>query len=349
MNSPEPPQFNSKKSGQFYLWFAVFIFGASSAVTRKLNQIGAQHSMNGHNPISLCNVLFVGNLCALLALIVIHGKQWNRVNLRQISKLGWLSLVIVTFLGGAIAPALIFQALALTQVNSVVLVGRLEPPLTLALSIWILRERASRWEILGAIVAFIGVFLTIFLQPSPHMMYLGIARIGVGELFAAIGAIALAISTIISKKQLSQLPLGIYGIFRTALGTLIFFYLALAVYGSRHFMGVFSPFLWQWMLFYGFVIVVLGQSFWIRGLRLSTVAIASLVSSFTPIISAIAAYWILGEVPSQAQYIGGSVIAIGLLLSQVSIHQDSRVRDNHQKLRLSDRMKIEAGMGFKGI
>lgn len=42
----------------------------------------------------------------------------------------------------AIAPGLIFQALALTQVNNVVLVGRLEPPLTLALSVWLLRERA---------------------------------------------------------------------------------------------------------------------------------------------------------------------------------------------------------------
>jgi drug/metabolite transporter (DMT)-like permease len=231
----------------------------------------------------------------------------------------------------------------------VALVGRLEPPLTLALSIWILQERASRWEILGAIVAFIGVFLTIFLQPSPHMMHFGIIRIGVGELLAAIGAIALAFSTIVSKEQLSQLPLGIYGIFRTALGTLIFFCLALAIYGNHHFTGVFSTFLWQWMLFYGCVIVVLGQSFWIRGLRLSTVAIASLVSSLTPIISAIAAYWILGEVPSQAQYIGGSVILLGLLLSQVGIYQEDRVRDNHQNLRLADRMKIEASMGFKGI
>jgi hypothetical protein len=104
MNLLEPPQLSSKKSGQFYLWFAALIFGASSAVTRKLNQIGAQHVMNGHNPISLCNVLFVGNLCALLVLIVIHGKQWNRANLSQVSRSGWVSLVIVTFLGGAIAP-----------------------------------------------------------------------------------------------------------------------------------------------------------------------------------------------------------------------------------------------------
>jgi drug/metabolite transporter (DMT)-like permease len=349
MNLKESPQLISKKAGLLYLWLAVLIFGASSAVTRKLTQIGAQHSINGQNPISLCNVLFVGNLCALLVLIVLYRKQWNRSNLRQISKTDWLNLTLVTFLGGAIAPALIFQALALTQVNSVVLVGRLEPPLTLALSIWILRERANRWEVIGAFLAFIGVCLTIFLQPSLHTMQFGFIKLGSGEILAALGAIASSISTIISKKHLSQISLGIYGVFRTAFGTIIFFFLALALYGDHHFRGVFSPFLWQWMLVYGVVIVVLGQSFWIRGLRVATVATASLVSSFTPIVSVVAAYYILGELPTQAQYIGGSVILTGLFLSQINARYDSQPVIPERHLLQLKQMKIETGMGFRGI
>lgn len=349
MSLKESPQLNLKKTGQIYLWLAVLIFGASSSVTRKLTQIGTQHFINGHNPISLCNVLFVGNLCALLILVALHGQQWNSVNLGRISKSDWIHLTIVAILGGAIAPALIFQALAVTPVNNVVLIGRLEPPLTLALSIWVLQERATRWEIIGAIVAFIGVGLTIFLQPSLNPMPLGVARISSGELLVAIGAIALAISTILNKKGLTHVSLGIYGIFRTALGTAIFFILAIALYGIHHFKGVFSPFLWKWMLAYGIVIVVLGQSFWIRGLRVSTVATASLVSSFTPIVSVLAAYWILGEVPTQAQYIGGSVILSGLFLSQLSIRQGSQPVVGDRSLLKIEQMKIEAEMGFKGI
>jgi hypothetical protein len=42
---------------------------------------------------------------------------------------------------------------------------------------------------------------------------------------------------------------------------------------------------------------------------------------------------------SQAQYIGGSVIFLGLLLSQVSIHQNERVRDNYKNLRLAEKMR----------
>jgi drug/metabolite transporter (DMT)-like permease len=76
------------------------------------------------------------------------------------------------------------------------------------------------WEIVGAIASFIGVVLTIFLQPpETNMMQVGGFSIGVGELLVAIAAVALAVSTIIGKKRLSKVPLGIYSIVRTGLGT----------------------------------------------------------------------------------------------------------------------------------
>ncbi|MBW4684862.1 MAG: DMT family transporter [Komarekiella atlantica HA4396-MV6] len=338
-----------KIPGQTYLWLAILIFGASSAVTRKLTEIGTQHFIGGRNPISLCNVLFVGNLCALIILILIYWRQWNKTTLMQLSKKDWFSLTAVAILSGAIAPGLIFQGLALTKVNNVILVGRLELPLTLALSIWLLKERVNLWEIVGAIAAFIGVTLTIFLQPPGEaMMNMGGFSVGIGELLAVAGAAASSAATIVSKGQ-SHIPLGIYSIFRTALGTLIFFFLALILYGSDHFMDVFSSFLWQWMLLYGALIVVLGQSFWIKGLRASTVSAASLASSFVPIVGIVAAYLILGEAPTFAQYIGGSLILFGIFLSQVGIRRQnsrialSKVSSNQAK------QEIETSMGFKGI
>jgi drug/metabolite transporter (DMT)-like permease len=206
----------------------------------------------------------------------------------------------------------------------------------------------NRLEVSGAIVALLGVTLTIFLQPpSSPMMQIGMARIGIGELFAAIGAIASALATIVIKKHLSQVPSGIYSIFRTAIGTLVCFLATIVLYGSDHFMGIFSPLLWKWMLVYGTVIVVLGQSFWVRGLRATTAAMASIVSSFTPIIAILAAYWILGEVPTQAQYIGGSIILIGLVLSQIGTRQTAQ--RTLLNLRQVEQMKIEMSVGFKGI
>jgi drug/metabolite transporter (DMT)-like permease len=338
-------------SGQIYLWLAILIFGASGAVTRKLTEIGAQHFIDGRNPISLCNVLFVGNLCALIVLLLIYGRQWNQATLKRLSRKDWIGLTSVAILSGALAPGLIFQALGLTAVNNVILVGRLEPPLTLALSIWLLKERVNLWEYIGAIAAFVGVTLTIFLQPAGEaMMKMGGLHVGIGELLVAAGSVAVSASTIIGKKYLSQVPLGIYNVFRTAVGTVIFFFLALVLYGKHHFADALSPFLWKWMFLYGVLIVVVGQSFWLKGLRSSTVSMASLVGSFTPVAGIVASYLILGEAPTTAQYIGGSVILIGLFLGQFGTHyQTSRERAFSRVDSARAEQQVETGMGFKGI
>lgn len=338
--------------GQLYLWLAISIFGAANSVTRKLAQLGTQHFINGRNPISLCNVLFVGNLCALLVLEIVYQQQLRPTAWRRISRQEWLGAIAVAILAGAIAPSLIFQALALTTVNNVVLVGRLETSLSLILSIWLLQERVNLWEILGAFVSFVGVMLAIFLT-SPgqgiHVMT-DFFHIGTGEIFTATAALVLASATIISKLRLSRVPLGIYNILRTALGTVIFFFAALLLYGKHHFMDAFSPFLWQWMLVYGSIVVVVGQSFWTTGLRATSVSEASLVGSFTPIAGILSAYLILDEVPTLGQYIGGSIILIGVFLSQIGIWRKASIQSATSQIGTTSKLQeVESRMGFKGI
>jgi drug/metabolite transporter (DMT)-like permease len=61
----------------------------------------------------------------------------------------------------------------------------------MALSVWLLRERVNRWEVVGAIAAFVGVALTIFLQPSQTATSnMGAFRLCIGELLAAIAVVA---------------------------------------------------------------------------------------------------------------------------------------------------------------
>jgi drug/metabolite transporter (DMT)-like permease len=227
----------------------------------------------------------------------------------------------------------------------------LEPPLILLLSVWLLHESVNFWEILGASIAFIGVILIIFLFPILQgVTNLGL-MVGMGEIFTIAAAVALSAATILGKLMLSQIPIGIYSIFRTTWGTIIFFFAALILYGKHHFMDVFSPFLWEWMLVYGFVVVVLGQTFWITGLKATSISEASLVSSFTPIAGILAAYFILGEVPTLAQYIGGIVIVIGVVLSQIGIQKQHihTIYLNRQIRSVQKQQEIESNMGFKGL
>jgi len=121
------------------------------------------------------------------------------------------------------------------------------------------------------------------------------------------------------------------------------------LYGSHHFMDAFSPLLWQWMFLYSAVIVVLGQSLWFKGLRASTISVASLVGSFTPIAGILAAYLILSEAPTQPQYLGGSLILFGILISQIGVLRQTHRRIATDEINSTEAQQVETEMGFKGI
>ena len=334
-------------SGRVYLLLAILIFGTANSVTRKLTDLGTQHLIDGRNPISFCNVLFVGNLCALALLGVLYHRQWRVHLLRQLAWKQWLALIAVAVLGAVIAPTLIFTALSLTMVNNVILIGRIEPPLILVLSVWLLRERVNAWVVSGAIICFVGVTLTILLQPlGSDQVAMGLGmKIGRGELLTAIAAISLAVSTVISKVSLRQIPLGLFSSFRMLFGTIVFFVTTIVLYTPSHFMDIASPVLWQWMLLYSAIIVVSGQLCWFSGLKRSTAGEISLASAFNPIAGILAAYLILGEVPTVAQYVGGSVILCGIVLNQIGVNRPNVTVPVQQP---TDKEMNEA-IGFKGI
>ncbi|BAY82414.1 hypothetical protein NIES267_18940 [Calothrix parasitica NIES-267] len=339
--------FFKRLPASLFLWIAVIIFGAANAITKRLTEIGAENLMDGRNPISFCNVLFVGNVCAALVLFLIYGRQLHPSNWKHLSQKDWLSLVGVSILSGALAPALIFEALARTQATNVVLISRLEPPLVLALSFFILGERVNFLQVVGAVVSFLGICTIVILQTLLENMMSteGFLAIGLGEILTAIGAVGLAIATILSKKSLDNISPGFYSLFRTVLGAIIFFIAAMLLYGPNHFSDIFSPLLWQWMLLYGAIIVALGQSLWFIGLEGSPSSKISLAGSFIPISGIAAAFFVLGEVPTLAQYIGGSIVILGIFISQIGIRKENQRLANREKLT----KQMDNEVGFKGI
>lgn len=342
MSQDFPPNFNFRDriSGRGFLAIATIIFGASNSVSRKLHELGDRHLIDGRNPISFCNSLFVGNLCALIILAALYHRDWNINALRQIKLRSWISLTIVAILSGALAPALIFTALSQTMVNNVILIGRIEPPLALAIAILILKAKTNIWVIAGAIATFVGVSLTILLQPSSGIM------IGNGELLTIAAAVASVVASTISKIELSHIPLGIFTVFRMFVGTLVFGVIVILLFGFHHFTDVFSPFVWELMLIYSAVIVVGGQLSWYMGIKKSTSADISLANSFSPITGLIGSYLILGQVPNMAQYIGGGVILFGIVLGLIGV---SRLSKKMQKSQTYSAIAMDMESGFKGI
>ncbi|MEO0854750.1 MAG: EamA family transporter [Cyanobacteria bacterium J06648_11] len=226
-----------QSSGRVYLMVAIAIFGAANAITRKLTEVGAANLIDGRNPISFCNVLFVGNLCALILLGGIYFQQWRLAALKQIRWQQWLMMSVVAILGAAIVPTLVFTALSITAVNNVILIGQLDTPLVLALSVLLLGDRVNAWVIAGAVLSLVGVSLTVLLQPPrADMVSMGMigVEIGRGELYVLVSAILKAIANLISKVSLKEIPLGIFSVYRTIVGTIVFFAATNLLYGPEN-------------------------------------------------------------------------------------------------------------------
>ncbi|MBR8827474.1 MAG: DMT family transporter [Gomphosphaeria aponina SAG 52.96 = DSM 107014] len=337
-------RFFNRVPSPIYLGIAVLIFAAANSVTRKIIELGQNNLIDGRNPISPCNLLFVGNICALGLMIIIFYKDWQVSILKKLTRNDWITLTVMGILSGAIAPGLTFTALELTSVTNIVLIGRIEPILTLALSFLLLGSQVNFWTISGSLVSFVGVAITAFLGSSGSTMT-GETQMITGEVFVAIAAVITSVSTIIGKLKLQSIPLGIFTVYRNVVGTVIFFILANLLYGSHHFAEVRSPFLWQWVFIYAAVIVVTGQLCWLMGLKKATFTELNLASLLNPIAAIFMAYLILGEVPTMAQYLGGSLLLIGLILSFVGNLSQRNIKLVHPHPRDA----METTMGFKGF
>jgi hypothetical protein len=48
------------KTGYLLIWIAILIFAAANSIVSMLVDIGAANKIDDRNPVSLCNILFVG-------------------------------------------------------------------------------------------------------------------------------------------------------------------------------------------------------------------------------------------------------------------------------------------------
>lgn len=332
----------SKKKGLIFVWIAIFIFASANSIVLLLFDVGAANPIYGRNPVNFCNVLFAGNTVACLSMAVFYRKHWTRDALAKLTFADWASLIFLALITGALVPSLMFLALTNSSVTNTILVGRIEPIILIILSMVVLSEKSDIWPTIGAAVAFAGVAFTFYLESGGSGF-----SFGKGEIQAAGAAALTAVSTIIAKVRLKNIPLGIFTVVRTGLGAIIFLCVTIYLLGLEHFMDLGSPLLWQLMLVYGAIIVVGGQYFWFVGIKSANTGDVSVASSFTPIAGVGFAFLLLGEQPSSAVLAGGVVIILGILIGQIG-----NFKDKIKKIPfLSGKYLIEREreVSFKGV
>ncbi|KTD01904.1 DMT family transporter [Legionella feeleii] len=307
----------ARTKGIIYIAISYIIFSADEAVIAKLIQLGQNHTIHGHNPISFCNLLFAGSLIGAITLFILQYKNFKAFNFRKLTTIEWLWILVSALLMGFFTPTFFFFGIMYTNVINVILLSTLQPPLTLFAGWLCFREKPTIRLVIASAITMSGCAAIVLLQQwlsikkpvylssTPHL----------GEIYVILGVVSSSLSTLISFHAIKVLPGGIFNTLRMGLGAVFFFFIAVMMFGWSHFADLFSPFLWKWMLLYGNVIVALGMLFNDLGMQRIKVVDDVIAGSFVPVSSIFFSYLILGIVPGIAQLIGGIIILTGIILA----------------------------------
>ena len=334
--------------GSALIWIAVIAYASSNSIVSLLADIGRQHPVMGRNAITLCNLLFLGSLISLVPMVFMFHKDWTKENIRSLSRKDWGVLTVSAVLSSAITPMLFFIALDYTSVTNIVLIGRIEPPLFLLATFFFLKERLDPFAFAAGIIALIGAVVIIALKGDGAAF-----TFGKGEIATVFATLSFIASTLVSRVGLKGIPLGIFSIYRTVLGTIIYYFLALYLYGPNHFQDLFSAVVLKWVWVYAIVVIMIGQFSWNLGLKHARSGDVSLATSFSPLAALVIAMVLLGEDPGAGLIPGGLII-----LSAIGVGQYGRIRQNNKEAKLVQTepadpetdvaLEHEGRMNFKG-
>ncbi|MEM7594883.1 MAG: DMT family transporter [Cyanobacteria bacterium P01_A01_bin.83] len=316
--------FLSKANPKLLLTLSRVLAAARPAILAFLIAQGS--SLAGENteiPISFCNVLFVGNLCAAIAVCL--GFNFKQI-IRELKTLKSKTLLQLLLNGclAALLSSLIFLGLEYTSVTNSILISRLGPVLYAVVGTLLLGRKISKFELVGFSLIVVGIG-AITLRENNFQLNRGDALI-------LASAVVYACTSLIGKAALTKkCSLQVVVFTRNFISAIVFFIIAVILFGFSHFGDVFSGGLWVVMSIYGLIMIVLAELFWYSGLKQLNSKTVGAITSLSPIFGIGFAYFINDESPSKVQFSALVVILFGLFISKLG-KKDSDHEDDLEKM-----------------
>jgi drug/metabolite transporter (DMT)-like permease len=283
---------------------ALICFSIASPVIKLLGQSSGELG----NAISFCNLLFIGNLCAGIVVLVSFGAKGIFKELKSFS-LKQYSLLFVGILIAGLYPALIYTALENTSVTNVVMLSRFESILYAFLAWRVFKTALKKNEIIGLSIIGIGVLTIVYVKE----MYM----FGSGEYIVLIAASVEAVGIVISKKILKFCSLRTFLFARNFFSAIGFFIIALQLFGPHHFQDAFQPELLVLIFVYAIVVIVLGQYMWYKGIKSASSESVSGLTMLTPFLTLFFAFILLHETPDFYESCAIGLILTGMIITKV--------------------------------
>ena len=286
---------------------AFLLFALGSPVVKFLVQRGGELGISHPGSISFCNVLFVGNLCAsaLLLLYFKPGHLWREI--KRTKHVGYLA---ISLLFATIAPAILFTALKTTSVTNLVLLSRFEVIVYAILAFYFLGINYETRQIYGFIFMGIGILSLVLVTNT--------FRVVTGDWLVLFASVLFSIDTMISKTVLTDMKPEVLTFLRTFTSSILFFFIGLKMFGTKHFTDAFQGELWEIMMVYSLVLVVLANLLYYYALPKCSIGYLTNLALLSPIMSIGFAFLLLEERPGLTHLSAGIIIFLGFAISRLS-------------------------------
>ena len=286
---------------------------ARPALIALLITSGAKLSEGVAHPISFCNVLFIGNLCAAILVAIWFGIGTLLTDFSQLNLKAQIGLLLNGGLA-ALLSTLIYLGLRETTVTNAVLLGRIGPVLFAIAGTLILGKKIARLEWVGFSLITVGV-LAIALRTNQY-------QANKGDILILLSTVVFATSALINQIMIAKtatLPVVVFS--RNLISAVVFFALALKFYGPSHFADAFSGQLWIIMSIYALIVIVAAQFLWYASLNQLDSQTIGKLTVLSPIFGVTYAFLINGEHPSPIQ-----ISTLALVIAGVSIASLGRTK-----------------------
>lgn len=234
-------------------------------------------------------------------------RQEKQIVIRNWKYLGWVALTGIT-----IFNTCVYIAGHYTTAINLALIGTTSSPIfATILAVIFLKEKLSRFRIVGIITCIAGIIL---LLSKGSWQILASFHFSTGDLWVLTGAFAFAVYSILVKKKPQAISALNFLFVVFAFGTFMLFpfFLCELTWGATT--------QWSWPLFSVLLYLGAGTSViaflcWNMALHKLGAGRTVLFGNLIPIFSTLEAVWLLGEEITKIHIISGLLVIIGLLLA----------------------------------
>jgi len=244
-----------------------------------------------------------------------------RDEIKSISKKNWV-LAAISGLFLALHFILWFESLNLTSVASSVVLVTLQPIFAFIGTYFFFGERFSVAATISLIITMFGSVIISWGDFQISGMAL------VGDILALLGAVTVTGYFLIGQQLRRTESLMVYTFIVYAISSLVLLVYNLIL--QNQFLG-YSPTIWLWFFALAVIPTFLGHTLFNWALKWVSTSTISMAIVFEPIGASILAYFILGEVVTASQWLGGTVVIFGLFLFTMSTTKKKKVTLSYKK------------------